>query len=861
MNDAHSEQLLSTDEIPAKSDPFQSIRTHSLVTGIVAQELFDSHLSAGTGARLMEALQLKPPEARAFIGYLCSMHDIGKLGLAFMTNMAPHLDSATVAVLRSRGLIAPSRLDPVRHELTSKNILKKKLWVDAVRHDGRSLTLFANVIGAHHQGSAGKHDYASGSPWAPYWTVLDQEMQSAFLDGPLQLPEADPDEAAFLGVILNGLLVMSDWIASGAAFNDAQTVLQEPDGREVIRNRAATFVKDSRLAAQSIDVGSTFDSVWPQYAGNARPLQTLTEEIFRDSDERASLLLIEAPMGEGKTEAALLAASQMMKQWNKSGVYFALPTAATANQMIGRVRSFLSGIGAEADVRLLHGTAWLFDGPQQDFNLDDAVRIATEWLKPTRRALLGSWAVGTVDQAMMAAMFIRYGVLRLLGLTGKVLVLDEVHAYDVYMSDILRNLLVWAKALDIPVVLLSATLPTEKRRELLSAYGLEETASVYPGITCVTESGKASTYPIADTTARDPVSVRLHSCLHETEKMAQLALELAQDGGSVGVLVNTVAEAQAVYEEIVRRRGGADDVLLFHSRFLADRRREIERQCVEQFGPDPHKRADGAILVCTQVAEQSLDIDLDALVTAAAPMDLLLQRLGRMHRHRSTKRPDALAAPVLHVLVPPEDDWGSDGLVYPPCLLRQTRRILEATEQIVLPDDIPRLVEAGYDPGLAPPEEMTEWFQRAVVGDLERAQSRVVELEPPERGFEPVSRSRTPDYDDLEDHGYLSAVTRLSSPTIRIALLEPELYEEVVKTAGKGGEAKVFSQDLGRRIMEKAVSIPASKLHTVPPLKGAGLVQNVDIYPVEKGVYDENGTRIIADDKLGVKIQQNDGKN
>ncbi|MFR6378830.1 MAG: DEAD/DEAH box helicase [Evtepia sp.] len=177
------------------------------------------------------------------------------------------------------------------------------------------------------------------------------------------------------------------------------------------------------------------------------------------------MVLIEAPMGEGKTEAGIYAALQMARQWKKHGFYVGLPTSATSNQMVGRMREFLALHGLEDTVRLLHSMAWLVDEdlPEMQFDTEEKA-YAARWLLPVRRGLLAPYAVGTVDQAMMAVLMVKYGVLRLLGLAQKTLVIDELHSYDVYMSELIERLLEWCKALEIPVVMLSRRCRRRKKR-------------------------------------------------------------------------------------------------------------------------------------------------------------------------------------------------------------------------------------------------------------------------------------------------------------------------------------------------------------------------------------------------------------
>ena len=203
--------------------------------------------------------------------------------------------------------------------------------------------------------------------------------------------------------------------------------------------------------------------------------------------------------------------------------------------------------GVYADLQM----AWLSDEGQQSFCSDfdtEEERYAWRWMLPVRRGLLGSYAVGTVDQAMMSVLLVKYGVLRLLGLAEKALILDELHSYDVYMSEILHRLLEWCKVLEIPVVLLSATLPPEKKAQMLSAYTAESIPSSYPAVTAITESGKVLVRTIHRTEKQQTVSVTLCPILHQAEQIAAYAKELVQDGGCLCILLNTVQQAQETFQ-------------------------------------------------------------------------------------------------------------------------------------------------------------------------------------------------------------------------------------------------------------------------------------------------------------------------
>ena len=579
-------------------------------------------------------------------------------------------------------------------------------------------------------------------------------------------------------------------------------------------------------------------------------------------------------MGEGKTEAGVYAAVQMAQQWGKEGFYIGLPTAATSNQMVGRMRSFLKAQQPSTNVRLLHSMAWLVDEQASlpRFQTEEE-RFAASWLLPMRRGLLSNYAVGTVDQAMMSVLLVKYGVLRLLGLAGKVLVIDELHAYDVYMSEILQRLLEWCKALKIPVVLLSATLTPEKKRQMLSPYTSQTLEQVYPAVTAITESGKVLIKKVGKTEKRYTLGMTLCPILHQTARIAELAIRHTEQGGCICVLLNTVQQAQDVYRA-VRALHYDGKVMLFHARFPVERRDEIERECIHLFGKDKSHRPERAILISTQVVEQSLDVDFDGMMTAIAPIDLLLQRAGRVFRHDETKRPEGYDRSELQVLIPEMmGDYQQDEYVYPKCLLNQSIHLLREKRQIRVPEDIPRLVAEGYDAQSAPQEDLDLWMEQWMEDQVKASASTLCEISSPEKGFDPIRHMERVQFDDLESSSFLSAKTRLGEPTARIVFLEQSEFELLEKQSVKLSGKKLLNGVDGKAckpLMRRSVSVRSKLLKGLDDraavLFGRKMLEGLRLYCASqdemgrKYLPQKDGSRLILDDEYGVLFEDGEVK-
>lgn len=468
-----------------------------------------------------------------------------------------------------------------------------------------------------------------------------------------------------------------------------------------------------------------------------RPLQeqmvALTERA-----QNPMLLIIEAPMGEGKTEAAFDAHLRLQQRLGHRGMYVALPTQATGNAMFKRTLSFLQEMGHQhsLDLQLSHGASLLntdfenllssgiYEG--ENHLLQEKSRVqAAEWFTHRKRALLSEYGVGTVDQALLSVLNVRHYFVRLWGLGNRTVVLDEVHAYDAYTSHLIFILVEWLRAMGSSVIIMSATLPPQTRHALIKAYGgkNEDIETVaYPRITRV-QSEQVDSFAFE---ASRQQALWIRPLTPQSQAMAKHLVDLIKDGGCVACIVNTVARAQDIFRQLCEMKLEID-IDLFHARFPAAERSVREERILRKFGkpnaegcnPDRPKQA---ILVATQVIEQSLDLDFDVMVTDLAPIDLLLQRAGRMHRHPIKQRWTYQdKAPTLYIAgltldrLPPR--WGAPlfwNVIYDENVLQQTffylRQKLESDRPYFqLPQDIDLAVEEVYENQL----DIPAWIHNA----------------------------------------------------------------------------------------------------------------------------------------------------
>jgi CRISPR-associated helicase Cas3 len=474
------------------------------------------------------------------------------------------------------------------------------------------------------------------------------------------------------------------------------------------------------------------------------------EEVM--AQETPGLVIVEAPMGEGKTEAALLAAEALAARSGADGCFVALPTRATTDAMFRRVLSWmrtLPGLPADVSVLLAHGTAVLNDdyrgllraayvrGVGEDGDRENG--IAHHWLRGRKKGPLAQFVIGTIDQVLFAALKGRHVMLRHLGLAGKVVVIDEVHAYDVFMSRYLDRVLHWLGAYGTPAVLLSATLPAARRTELMQAYdsGRGVATPVVaddPGYPVVLASGSPPR-PVA--AAGAPKTVTVERMADDIDTLVDTLRDALVEGGCAVVIRNTVGRVQETADRLIAEFG-EDQVTITHSRFLACDRAELDTSLLRRFGPPgaATERPLRHIVVASQVVEQSLDVDFDLMVTDLAPADLVLQRMGRLHRH-PRDRPSRLGQ-ARCVLVGVED-WtatppravpGSRSVYGEHALLRTAALLLDRTA-VTLPADIPNLVQAAYGSDQLGPQGWQDAMQHAEelhVREVERRRARAADF-------------------------------------------------------------------------------------------------------------------------------------
>lgn len=520
---------------------------------------------------------------------------------------------------------------------------------------------------------------------------------------------------------LRGFCSVCDWIASDTSRfpagregeeTDIESLSALPDERE---DRAVSALVSCGVLPAKRHVFTSSSSPLPLYPEIEIPrgIQSIgTENLLSGIGENEGCLFIaEAPTGSGKTEFAMNLAAELVAGERADGVIFALPTQATANAMYDRSISPLGRMFDGGSAVLSHG-AVRKETFSRKFS-DDHPLPASEWLLSGRnRSLLGQVTVCTLDQVLLGTIPSRHFAARSFAVSRNVLIVDEVHSYGAWTNILLEMTMERHISMGGIVILLSATLPSFRRKRFgrmvcpsLSSASLPQE---YPLVTRILASGTKYFTPSTAVPEYGTRTVKLETVRTEnalpTDELYERMVRDMRRGCAVAVVCNTVDNAMEVWGRLKAMGRAGDDVSLFHARFRPPDRAEKERRVIGSFGRNriPGR---GSILVATQVIEQSLDLDFDILYTQICPVELLFQRMGRLFRHELECR--AAREPLCVVMSPEDDLFGVHSLLYGgevidgtrlSALLWRTRCLAENVNEVSFPHAYRKWIDAVYAP-------------------------------------------------------------------------------------------------------------------------------------------------------------------
>jgi len=724
---------------------------HCLDVAAVGQYLADQ---LGITEHIAQKLGCEKVAVRPVITFFCAVHDIGKFSDGFQ-NQIP----AIVAVLRGVSLNTVYR---EKHWSLGYSFWRE--YADKVF--GWDKNTILDFFDAWFSASSGHHGRPPKLENNSYFDVKQFPVSEVikFISNvkeivgmPVDIKFLIKDEYLMkeLSWLIAGLMVLADWIGSNSrwfSFRQIEQSLKEyweqkalPQAKNAINESGILPV----LSAKESKITQMFDYE------QTTPLQMLAEQM--PISKNGNLFIVEEITGAGKTEAALMLAHRLMTAGYADGLYFGLPSMATANAMHERVEQVYRKLFVDASnpaIVLAHSASRQYlaleNSAKEFVDGDDGENAQADvkaWLFDNRKkALLAHVGIGTIDQALLAILPARHQSLRLLGLHRKVLIVDEVHAYESYTNKLLCTLLKFHAAQGGSAILLSATLPVCARKQFLTAFseGKDMTYDSravlntgYPLVTGITG------VDFSENTVESPLElyreVKIDLVYEEKDVMDRI-MGAVESGKNICWVRNTVFDAQAAYE-VVSKHLNTERIILFHARYVLGDRLLIENKIIEQFGKNSNAvMRSGKVVIATQVVEQSLDIDFDCMITDLAPIDLIIQRAGRLCRHARDERGNRIVGmdlrgiPELIVFAPPLDaepkaDWYK--AIFPKAAgvyehhgqLWLTARWLAKHKKFRMPQDARNMIEFVYGENTQEdiPESLRRQEDRAGGNDRARA--------------------------------------------------------------------------------------------------------------------------------------------
>ena len=809
----------------AKTAPKKSLINHMLETGIVAECLTDTNgIYHPVLNRLSEITGCDSDTLLTKIVFICAIHDIGKIHPTFQGR-----DEEMLEMLRQEDLNQVSFDTRFKHEQYGANIFDKLSAEDV---DIKNSDIISQIIRMHHQKEQKKNsdidiikidDKEKAKKWRHIQNELYDYVKNIFRFDNLNLINKNISKSE-LFVVQNailGIMITADWIASNNYVFDNQQCENIDEFLESRKVQALKFLNNEGLIRQQIPVMQDFKSA---FGFNGRPVQNDVEKIVHKNDIKC--MLIESDCGSGKTEAALYAAAVLGNRSGLSGIYMGLPTGVSAEAIQDRVDEFLTSHGMR-NTKLYTSKSMLLMEPDKK----------PVWTDMSRQRLLAASAVGTVDQVMTAARLVRFESVRMDGLSSKVLIIDEIHAYDAYMLAVINDLLKICGELGVPVIMLSATLPISTKNDLLGVLcdGDIELHNGYPMISYVTKDGKIHEHVSHQYMPDKKISCELLPILNDNDKIARYAVDAVKDGGCECVIMNTVADAICVYDKIKKNKKNDCKIILYHSRMTINALDETSRKILAMCGKDRTKRPERVIIVGTQVLEQSLDIDVDYMITAICPIDLLFQRIGRYHRHgdAGTIREHVVVANTVQVLIPSDlSSYGGTEYVYEKCYLDATiDAIREHNGHLLIPSGMPDMINYVYS------HASIDVRVRQII-DEANSDAGNIKIE---NGFEIYTRKN-----GLTDKNLNVRLSNTDETMVQIAILDDTEIEEL----GQNSEADI------ELFKCRVVSVRESKIKDFKNFRKpeTGIFKDVQIYTKDDCVSVDK--EIVVDDEYGMRIEK-----
>lgn len=682
--------VLSTRRIPkqeswetvlGKSIPIEyPLFKHLIDTSIFAELILEKIVSQQQINIMINDLDINKDMLVEIIKFAAGMHDIGKCNPEWQVNtLKIHPEHESL-----KDLIIP--------ETINKDLNK---W----RHDINSGVFFANnsrikntgfkklltEISASHHGDFNvskevlKHSkYSIDLKWVETQQKIEEKIIEVLeleniIDYELKIN--NDNDSVRSKILITGIVVLADWLASRGDFivqTENQNSYKEyrNNTRKIANKHMNLLGLNKPLWKKEI----TWESMFPQISTPNDFQKSFIEQ--QETFKTNGLTLISAPMGIGKTETALYLASINGSHTNNSGFWLTLPTQATANAIFERSTEVIEKIysNKENSVALLHSNSKLNEAMEKitkknkrvfaedvinykenmdDFDESSAVELEnsfynasnlfiSEFLVEQKTGGMSSAVISTVDQAINSVTPLKHNMLRWLSITGKTIILDEVHDFDSYTFNLIEKFLEWAGYFNLNIILMSASLSEKSQKKLVKAYaGNRNTENVIPngGINSpswvhIKNYNNESINKNVSNYIKPQEYNEYTINMMETDSPTDEIEKIIKNNKNANTLVvsHTVNQAISFYRKIKENYDG--EVILLHSRMTENEKQKILKNILSYSGkPGVSKERKPHILISTQLVQQSMDIDYDLIISIMSPLPELLQRIGRVYRH------------------------------------------------------------------------------------------------------------------------------------------------------------------------------------------------------------------------------------
>jgi CRISPR-associated endonuclease/helicase Cas3 len=779
----------------------------------------------------------------------CALHDIGKISPGFIIKIYKSLLKNNPKLAQELYKVCPELFNMPEESFEDNHaVISEASFQDEFQNlaPAKLIKIQASGEGSHH-GRRNQTPYGASTPryGGEEWEKVRRNLINILIKefGKPKFKPLTQEQSE----IITGYLSLCDWIGSDEKFFPAVGKIKD------IKKKALESIHLLGWKKSIIKKGLSFKKIFG-FSPNK------VQENFILRAKKPGVYILESSPATGKTEAALFVAYKLLCEGNHSGIFFALPTRITSNRMFSRIEKFIiNSYQKSMAPKLIHGMSFITD--LEHVSGGEELSPGGDWFRENRKAMLLPFGVGTVDQLLLCVLKSKFNFVRTFGLAGKIIILDEVHCYDTYTSKLLDLLIEKLKKIGCTVIILSATLTKQRKKELLDSKNLKNTDK-YPLITIKNSKGVRA----YECGTLIPKKYKIKKITTNYKKFFEEVKKRALIGQQVMWVCNTVDRSVAVYKTLKNDPDLSHiPIGVMHSRFPQISKNSIEETWSKRLGKNGNRET-GSILVGTQVLEQSIDFDSDFTITDLAPADLLLQRMGRVWRHSSFSLRQRhcnsaeiwISSPDLKKIKSPKElkeAIGIDCKIYSPFILWRSYQIFKNINQLTMPNDICPIVEKTYqDFNKSDPEWLKELWD-----DSQKLKDNLKEMAISSTGshvefFDDNSEDIFP-IDVSEEENDIVRTRKISVPSVTFLLLAKPFKDEgnlIKLTFLDGTEIDIIKGKKSllviKKIGEWLVKVPLTK--SLQDIQSPEWLQKISfgfpiptiIYSDDNSIHQQNGS-------------------